>query len=304
LDRVAESLRATQVGAEVDIRVHGRKAWAWVDRSQLSRVVQNLAGNAVRYSANVRPEQRARVLLAVRPHAGGFAIDVIDNGLGIPADKLELVFEPYVQLHQGRGVKAGRGLGLAIVRGLALQLGLQLAPIRSHVDHGTRFRVIVPAALRRDAPGLGLAGRAQVQEPHVQWLAGRMFAVLDDEEAARDALATALRSADAHVVEAADLATLNARLDAEVRFPDALIFDLDLRSELDGAQAIVKLRHDWQVDIPAVIVTGRVAAERRLELPAGCALIAKPVSLAQLVEVLAPIASAAAKTAIVKDTAA
>ena len=131
-----------------------------------------------------------------------------------------------------------------------------------------------------------------------------MFAVLDDEEAARDALATALRSADAHVVEAADLATLSARLDAEVRFPDALIFDLDLRSELDGAQAIVKLRHDWQVDIPAVVVTGRVAAEPRLELPAGCALIAKPVSLAQLVEVLAPIANAAAGGAIVKDTAA
>ena len=41
----------------------------------------------------------------------------------IPEAKLELVFEPYVQLHQGRGVKAGRGLGLAIVRGLDFSSG-------------------------------------------------------------------------------------------------------------------------------------------------------------------------------------
>ena len=55
----------------------------------------------------------------------GLAIDIVDNGRGIPPDKLEAVFEPYVQLADGAGgaSRGGRGLGLAIVRGLVAQLG-------------------------------------------------------------------------------------------------------------------------------------------------------------------------------------
>ena len=156
LDGVAASLQATHPPALLRLSVHGRHQWLHTDRTQLARLVQNLAGNAVRYSLGLRPGQAARVVLAVRPQRAadgstGLVIDVVDNGRGIPADKLQAVFEPYVKLAEcGGASRGGRGLGLAIVRGLEAQLGLQLAPLRSTVGRGTRFREQVPAALRRD----------------------------------------------------------------------------------------------------------------------------------------------------------
>ncbi|MFN5157055.1 MAG: sensor histidine kinase [Betaproteobacteria bacterium] len=155
LDAVAASLQATHAPAQLRLSVHGRRQWVFADRTQLARLVQNLAGNAVRYSVGVRPGRTARVVLAVRPHTRGgeqgLVIDVVDNGRGIPADKLEAVFEPYVQLGGGAAgaSRGGRGLGLTIVRGLAAQLKLQIEPIRSRVGRGTRFRVWVPGSLRR-----------------------------------------------------------------------------------------------------------------------------------------------------------
>lgn len=189
LEHVAGGLQPAYPKSRLRLSVHGRPTWVWIDRSQVTRLVQNLAGNAVRYSVGVPIEGPARVVLAVRPQGGGCVIDVVDNGRGIPADKLEAVFEPYVQLAQAvEASRAGRGLGLAIVRGLVAQLGLALAPVKSRLGNGTRFRVGVPAALMREAPqprtvtGIRLTAR----------LDGWLLALLDDEDAPRLALRAAL----------------------------------------------------------------------------------------------------------------
>jgi signal transduction histidine kinase/CheY-like chemotaxis protein len=290
LDAVAASLQATHPPALLRLAVHGRQQWLYTDRTQLARLVQNLAGNAVRYSLGVRPGQPARVVLALRPHQGGLVIDVVDNGRGIPADKLEAVFEPYVQLSDSGGAsRGGRGLGLAIVRGLVAQLGLQLAPVRSSLGRGTRFRVHVPAGLRREGPqpSTPLAG-VQLDQ---QRLDGWLLALLDDEAGTRAALRAALEGAGATIVDAPSLEQLKLRLDDEARFPDALVFDLDLGSgKPDGVAAVLELRAEWEALVPAVIVTGRVAAMGTLPLPKRCLLLAKPVPLALLVAGLRRVA--------------
>jgi signal transduction histidine kinase/CheY-like chemotaxis protein len=295
LERVAGSLQATHPRERLQMRVHGSapRSWVWIDRSQLARVVQNLAGNAVRYSVGVRAGRPARVVLAVRPHGAGLAIDVVDNGRGIPADKLDLVFQPYVQLPlAGQGTdaaRAGRGLGLAIVRGLVTQLGLALAPVRSRVGRGTRFRVLLPAGLRRDAPAPVLASAGPVPNRLDGWL----IALLDDEDAPRAALRAALEGLGATIVDAGVLAVLKERLDAETRFPDALVFDLDLGAgQLDGRGAMFELRQEWELVVPAVIVTGRVGS-RSVIMPPRCTLLEKPVALADLVSALQRIAGRA-----------
>jgi len=296
LEGVAASLQATHPPATLKLSVHGRHHWLHTDRTQLARLVQNLAGNAVRYSLAVRAGEAARVVLAVRPQRQadgsggtreGLVIDVVDNGRGIPPDKLEAVFEPYVQLDSGGASRGGRGLGLAIVRGLAAQLGLQLAPVLSRVGRGTRFRVQVPAALRRTGPQpvAGATPGAAATDP--TRLDGWLLALLDDEPGPRAALRAALESAGATLVDAGSLEQLKLQLDEEPRFPDALVFDLDLGTgKPDGINAVIELRAEWELLVPALIVTGRIAAMGTVPLPKKCLLLGKPVALASLVDTL------------------
>ncbi len=296
LDGVAASLQATHPASLLKLAVHGRRHWVHTDRTQLTRLVQNLAGNAVRYSLGARPGQRARVVLAVRPQRGGaLAIDVLDNGRGIPADKLEAVFEPYVQLAgAGQGAsRGGRGLGLAIVRGLAAQLGLHLAPVRSTVDRGTRFRVLVPPALCRPPPEPAAPPPMPVAD--TSRLDGWLVALLDDEDGPRAALRAALEGAGATLVDAATLEQLKTRLDEEPRFPDAVVLDLDLGpGKPDGLAALDELRAEWEMLVPGVIVTGRIAVMGTVPMPRRCTLLGKPVALATLVATLRHVAPGAA----------
>jgi signal transduction histidine kinase/CheY-like chemotaxis protein len=317
LDGIAASLRALHPPGQLAVAVHGRKRLVHTDRTQLARLVQNLAGNAVRYSLGLRPGRPARVVLAVRPHGqdgrAGLAIDVVDNGRGIPAHQLQMIFQPYVQLERGGAVAAdddaarasrasreGRGLGLAIVRGLVAQLGLTLAPVRSTPGRGTRFRVLLPPALlelptppqRADGAAGPASPQAAASRPAAAAVRGRplegwLLAVLDDEAGPRAALKAALEGVGATVVEGGSLATLRARLDAEERFPDALLFDLDLGpGEPDGVASVLDLRSAWELAVPAVIVTGRIAALGTVPLPRHCLLLAKPLAMATLVGAL------------------
>lgn len=310
LEAVAAALQATQAPAQLRLSVHGRRHWVFTDRTQLARLVQNLAGNAVRYSVGLRPGRAARVVLAVRPRrweAGGgqgLVIEVVDNGRGIPPDKLDAVFEPYVQLRDGESPAAngaeaapagasrgGRGLGLAIVRGLVAQLGLTIAPLRSTLGRGTRVRVCIPEALRRSGPAEHGAPAAPADAARLD---GWLLALLDDEQAPRAALRAALEGVGATIVDAGALEQLKLRLDEEPRFPDALVFDHDLGSgKPDGVAALLELRAEWELLVPAVVVTGRVAASNSISLPKRCTLLAKPVALATLVATLRRLAQPA-----------
>jgi two-component system osmolarity sensor histidine kinase EnvZ len=81
--------------------------------SALQRVITNLLQNALRYAPGV-------IDLIAEPNNLGWRLGVLDRGPGIPADKLEQVFQPFFRLDASRSpVTGGSGLGLAIVRELA-----------------------------------------------------------------------------------------------------------------------------------------------------------------------------------------
>ncbi|MEW6706517.1 MAG: HAMP domain-containing sensor histidine kinase [Pseudomonadota bacterium] len=141
---VVSELAAAQRPPVPTIRVHGRHRLLRTDRTHLGHIVHTLAQHAVRQAVAARGE-RARVVLAVRPLHGGCAIDVLDNGQGIAPERLAQVFEPYAPL-QANANSGRQGLSLTIAQGLASALGLTIE-VRSVPEHGTRFRVCVPAAL-------------------------------------------------------------------------------------------------------------------------------------------------------------
>jgi signal transduction histidine kinase len=112
------------------------------DREKLVQIVLNLLSNAVKFTAeggaiSVRCERSPIA-------ADRVTIEVADTGRGIPADKVEAVFEPFVQVRAGAAGKSeGTGLGLAISRNLARGMGGELSAT-SVVGTGSRFVLTLP----------------------------------------------------------------------------------------------------------------------------------------------------------------
>jgi len=122
--------------------------YARTDPDKLRQIMINLLSNAVKFT----PEG-GRIKVSFEVHKKVISIRVEDNGPGIPLDKQEAVFEPFVQLDRGltRTID-GTGLGLAISRGLARQMGGDIL-LKSDVGQGSVFTVTVPLGVARAKTG-------------------------------------------------------------------------------------------------------------------------------------------------------
>jgi hypothetical protein len=77
------------------------------------------------------------------------------------------------------------------------------------------------------------------------------------------------------------------RLQSELRFPDALVFDMAPRRAPGGIQAIERLRDEWQMKVPALLVAAQ--ADAPPALPPACVLVEKPVSVPAVVQALGQV---------------
>ncbi|MBI2384870.1 MAG: HAMP domain-containing protein [Elusimicrobia bacterium] len=110
------------------------------DAPLLERVLMNLAGNALKFT----PEG-GRLALAARVVGPDVEFSVQDSGPGIPADKLDAVFEKFSQLDRDAASRAGYGLGLAICRKIVELHGGRIW-VESKPGDGSRFAFLVPRA--------------------------------------------------------------------------------------------------------------------------------------------------------------
>ncbi len=107
------------------------------DRDRLARVLQNIIGNAVKYSPAGTPVQ-----VRVRAEGDGAVVVVRDAGVGIPAGEIDRVFTPFYRASTARGV-AGTGLGLAGARGIVARHGGTIA-LESAPGVGTTVTITLP----------------------------------------------------------------------------------------------------------------------------------------------------------------
>ena len=141
-DVVAGVLRdsgARANAAPITVRATGGECRVRTDPARLAQVLTNLVDNAVRYN---RPGGEVEV--RIEPAAEGVRLRVVDNGLGIPAADVPLVFQRFYRVRRP-GTEEGTGLGLAIVKHLVRALGgsVQLA---SREGEGTEVTVVLPSA--------------------------------------------------------------------------------------------------------------------------------------------------------------
>ncbi|WNG23336.1 response regulator [Cystobacter fuscus] len=110
----------------------------WGDPGRIEQVVTNLVSNAVRYSP-----QGGTVRLRAWVEGGELALGVSDEGVGIPAEKLALIFERFGQAHGAR--YGGLGLGLTISQGIVSQHGGRIWAESSGIEgEGSTFQVRLP----------------------------------------------------------------------------------------------------------------------------------------------------------------
>jgi signal transduction histidine kinase len=106
------------------------------DPEKLRQVLVNLLSNAIRYT-----EPRGRIDVQCAVDDNDVLIKVTDTGVGIPPDKLDAIFEPFVQVDRAYvGQREGTGLGLSISRDLARGMGGDLT-VRSEFGQGSTFTV-------------------------------------------------------------------------------------------------------------------------------------------------------------------
>lgn len=137
---VVESARLRTAGSNtVMLQMPTKMVPLRCDEALLRQVLVNLVENGVKYSPN-----GGRIDVLVSEEPGWVRLEVVDEGIGIPAAELERIFEKFYRLDaaMSRGV-GGSGLGLYISREIVMQMGGTLT-VRSSPGEGSTFTVVLP----------------------------------------------------------------------------------------------------------------------------------------------------------------
>ena len=129
-----KSLEFGRRGCDVGLRVRA-------DADKFQQILLNLLSNAIKFTPD-----GGRILLSCEGDGTTVSITVQDTGIGIPADRLTQIFEPFVQVDRRLNSRhEGTGLGLAISRDLARAMGGDIT-VRSETGVGSTFVVTLPRA--------------------------------------------------------------------------------------------------------------------------------------------------------------
>jgi signal transduction histidine kinase len=146
----AKSLQLEYLPTDPDLAVRA-------DREKLRQVILNLLSNAIRFT----PAGGRISLSAASLEDGRVAVYVEDSGPGIPEDRREQIFEPFVQLDRTlTHSQGGLGLGLAISRDLARGMKGDLT-LDEQYRSGARFVLTLPSAPRGSAPTVTISGETR-----------------------------------------------------------------------------------------------------------------------------------------------
>jgi PAS domain S-box-containing protein len=118
---------------EYNYRCDNSAVVAQADAAKLQQIVLNLLANAIKFTPF-----GGSITLECKSEDDTVAIRVIDTGIGIPGDKIEAVFQPFVQIRERNALSNGTGLGLAISRTLANAMGGSLTAT-SNLGKGSIF---------------------------------------------------------------------------------------------------------------------------------------------------------------------
>jgi signal transduction histidine kinase len=256
------------------------------DRTRLVQIVGNILHNATKF---MNPGGRIR--LRVVPDGAAAVFTVSDDGIGIPADRIDRVFDLFTQVHgNGDGAQGGLGIGLALVRRLVEMHGGTVVARSDGPGRGTEIEVRLPLA---QAPAGARGSLAAPMEPAtIPPQLRRRILVADDNHDAAGSLALRLELAGHDVRTAQD--GLEALAIARTFKPEVVLLDLGMPA-MDGYETARHLRRlAWAKATRLIALTGWGQQQDRLRTAeAGFDVhLVKPVSEPDLFHAIAANAPA------------
>jgi PAS domain S-box-containing protein len=263
ISRLALEYEAKAAAKDLEFRLVSRRLSAQTDPALLERALRNLIENALRYTP------KGSILMGLRRRGALVRIDVIDTGVGIPADKYKEIFDEFHQLsNPGRDHGEGLGLGLAIVARLARMLGAKLE-VASQVGRGSRFSLSLPFD--------GSERPAAVVQAAPDDVGGRVL-IIEDNYIIRLSLEAMLHDWGYETFTAEtgeDALDLAAREGWRL---DILLADHRLGPGLTGVATAKEIAGRAGHAFPTLVLTGDTAKERIAEIAAsGFEMLHKPV---------------------------
>jgi two-component system sensor histidine kinase/response regulator len=293
LEKIIEmmALRAKDCGLRLVLDVMpGVPSGLVGDSSRLRQIIINLVGNALKFT------ERGSVTLHVEPDPGGAAgwlrFDVIDTGIGIAADKTEVIFDRFTQGDSSTTRKyGGTGLGLAISKGLVELMGGRIG-CSSEIGKGSNFFLSVPFEIRKDQGSTDdnepAATAIPAAVPAGPQLAARILIVEDSEF--NLILVKAYLKHSGYDLDFAE----NGKIAVEKTMlwnPHLVLMDL-LMPVMDGLEATRVIRQ-WETEThatrrPIIALTAHATGEGAGgSLEAGCnEHLTKPIKKATLLEAI------------------
>lgn len=285
LTKLGREFFYTAAAQGLKLRIASCGAHISVDARLLEQMLRNLLANALKYTPH------GGVLLGCRRHGTMLRIEIWDSGIGIPAAKLQEIFEEYKQIdNAARERSRGLGLGLSIVQRLGELLRHQVR-VRSWPGRGSVFSVDVPitqAAIEpRTVPAMA------PPHPVASGIAGNILVIEDDPDI-RQLLQTFLVGEGHHVLTAPDGATALSLAGTAIQ-PDLIITDYNLPGQMNGVALIGVLRAQCKRQLPAIVITGDISsATLRYIAEHSCVQLNKPMKLSELTSAIAILLAQAA----------
>jgi two-component system CheB/CheR fusion protein len=215
------------------------------DPLRLAQVVSNLLNNAAKYT-----DPGGRIELSARVAINALSMTVRDNGIGIPPQSLDRIFEMFAQIDsQSSRTEGGLGIGLSLVKGLVELHGGSTEVASAGIGQGSEFTIRLPL------PALDLdAAQANAADAMPHAATGRRVLIADDNKDAADSLAMLLEI-EGYEVRVAHGGHAALAL-AQAFRPEVALLDIGM-PELTGHEVATALRKEpWGKAIQLIALTG------------------------------------------------
>ena len=290
-----ESFRfqAEQDGKTLTGTMEVEDTWVLADPFRIGQVLNNLISNAMKFTSAGDTVSVSLTQLESQ-EAPKYKLVVSDTGIGMEADFLPHLFEPYSREMRFSARKVpGTGLGMPITKNLVTQMNGEIR-VESRPGEGTTFTIILPfTAAREEAPGCGAheGGHVPEKAPEPASLEGLRVLLAEDNEVNMEITTELLAMNGVQVTQAWNgREAMELFQDSQPFFFDAILMDMQM-PEMDGCESARRIRAMHRPDaasVPIIAVTANAFAEDVAATTAAGinAHISKPIDFSLLCQTL------------------